>query len=281
MPGWVHSDPHDDGYWKGEGAQRPCARGERCASRDRNGEPALGPRALCTADRDILHRVIEQLPELYLELWMRLGLKGSPDGPRVSGGGKTPPTPLRLDIEALMARMSGTLAVWEERVRVVANLDLDSIGQRRRHGVAMTSMCRTLAAHLDVLLALGPEPTNRYVPEERVTAIPEGVDRYPQPDGSVVVIEELDGGDAANQILELQHAARSKLGYTPRHYDLLTPCWNPDCEERRLRRWDGSAGLEDVIECRNCGTRYEGEQLRRLMVEEELAQQRRARKEAS
>jgi hypothetical protein len=270
------SEDHD------ESAQRPCARGERCASANRNHEPALGPRTLCSADRGILHNTIERLPELYLELWMRLGTKGSSsDGPRVSGGGKTPPTPIRLDIEALMARMIDVLSGWEERVQVIANLNLDSIGRPRRHGVAMTTMCRTLAAHIDVLLALEPEAMNSHISEEKVAKLPENVVALIQLDGSAFVIEDLDGGDAANQILELQHAARSKLGHTPRHHDLLTPCWNPRCEQRMLRRWDGAAGLDDHVECRSCGDQYSGEQLQRLMVEEELAQQRRARKEAS
>ena len=282
MPAWIHSDPTNDSYWKETGEQRPCARGERCASRDHNGEPALGPRVLCTADRDILHRCIEQLPELYLELWMRLGTKNtSSDGPRISGGGKTPPTPIRLDIEALMARMLEILTSWEERVRYVAGLDMSHIGQPRRHGVAITSMCRTLASHLDALLALEPEPMNRSVPETAVQSLPDDAEGHVRPAGWAVLIQDLGGADAALEIFSLHAAARSKLGHTPQHHDLLTPCWNEDCEQRMLRRWDGASGLEDFVECRNCGWKYEGEQLQRLMVEEELAQQRRARKVAS
>ena len=286
MPAWVHSDPSgDDGYWSGEGAQRPCARGERCASRNRNNEPELGPRVLCSADRDFLVKAIENLPELYLELWLRIGDKsGGGDGPRVSGGGKTPSTPLRLDIEALMARIVEVLSSWEERVRAVANLagpDTD-LSRRRRDSVAMYTMCRTLAAHVDALLALGTEPMMRSMDMGAHDRLPEDAVGLVHPSaGWISYHTELDGGDAAREVFALQQAARSKLGHTPRHQDLLTACWNPDCEQRMLRRWDGAAGLDDGVECRNCGERYEGERLARLMTEEELAQQRRARKEAS
>lgn len=286
MPAWVHSDPNaDDGYWSGEGAQQPCARGERCASRDRNNQPALGPRALCSADRDILLRAIENLPELYLELWMRLGHKGSgSDGPRVSGGGKTPPTPIRLDIEALMTRFVEVLSSWEERVRVVARLagpDTDS-SRRRRDSVAITTACRTLAAHVDALLALDAEPMMRSIDVGAHDRLPTDAIGLVHPAaGWISYHTELDGGDAAREIFALQQAGRSKLGHTPRHHDLLTACWNPDCEQRMLRRQDGSAGMDDHVHCRACGAEYAGEHLQRLMVEEELAQQRRAQKQAS
>jgi hypothetical protein len=277
----IHSA--DESY--SDDAQRPCARGERCASRNRNGEPARGPRVLCFADRDFLIAAIQALPEMYLELYMVLGEKGSgSDGPRVSGGGKTPPIPIRPDVDALMRRIIDVLSSWDERVHWVARLagpDTD-LSRRRRDGVAMTTMCRTLSAHVDALLALEPEPMMRDMDLAAYQRLPgDAVGMVHTSAGWISYQTELGGGEAAQEIFTLHAACEAKLGRRPQHHDLLTPCWNENCEQRMLRRWDGSAGMDDHVECRSCGDKYAGEQLQRLMVEEELAQQRRARKEAS
>jgi hypothetical protein len=278
---WVHSA--EEGY--SEEAQRPCARGKWCASRDRNNDPAQGPRALCSVDRDFLIEAIGRLPEMYLELYLILGERGAgSDGPRVSGGGKTPPIPVRPDVDALMRRIVDVLSSWEERVRVVARLSGPDTGlsRRRRDGVAMSTMCRTLAAHVDVLLALEAEPMMRDMDISLHQRLPEDATGFVHTSAGWIGYQtELGGGDAAREIFSLHEACRSKLGWRPQHVDLLTPCWR--CEQRMLRRWDGSTGLDDHVECRaaDCRERYEGERLARLMVEEDLAQQRRARKEAS
>jgi hypothetical protein len=278
---WVHSAP--DGL--GDETQRSCARGKHCASRNSNGEPALGPRALCSADKDFLVAALEALPDMYLELYLILGEKGSGsgDGPRVSGGAKTPPIPIRPDVNALMARIVEELTSWDARVRFIANRDLKGHEERRRAGVAMSTACRTLAANVDVLLALEPETMNRSVAEGVVASRPEDTEGHVRPAGWAILRKELGGADAAVEIFTLFEKCKSKLGWRPQHQDLLTPCWNPDCEQRMLRRWDGSMGLDDFVECRadRCGWKYEGEQLQRLMVAEELAQQRRGQKEAS
>jgi hypothetical protein len=278
---WVHSAPGGIG----DEEQRPCARGKHCASRDRNHEPAVGPRALCSADRDFLVGAIEALPEMYLELYLILGAKGSgSDGPRVSGGGKTPPIPVRPDVDALMRRIVDVMSSWEERVRLVARLSGPdtALSRQRRGGVAMSTICRMLAAHVDALLALEPEPMARDMDLAGHQKLPEDAVGLVHPSAGWISYQtELDGGDAAVEVFSLYEACKSKLGFRPQHQDLLTPCWNPDCEQRMLRRRDGSAGMDDHVHCRACGAEYAGESLRRLMVEEELAQQRRATKEAS
>jgi hypothetical protein len=217
-----------------------------------------------------------------LELYLVLGVKGSgSDGPRVSGGGKTPPIPIRPDVDALMRRIIDVLSSWDERVRLVARLaGPDTTEARlRRGGVAITTICRTLAAHVDALLALEAEPMMRDMDLAGHTRLPGDAAGFVYPAAGWIAYQTmLGGGDAAEEIFTLLEACKSKFGFRPQHQDLLTPCWNPDCEQRMLRRWDGSTGLADHVECRaeNCGWRYEGEQLQRLMVEEELAQQRRA-----
>jgi hypothetical protein len=264
---------------------RPCVRGDRCASRDANGQPALGPRALCDPDRLIVHRGLEQLPELYVELYLRLGARGSQaggDSVRISGRGKHPPVPIRLDIDALMARIVEVLSSWDERVRHVARLsgpDTET-GRHRRGGVALSTMCRTLAAHLDVLLALDAEPMNRTFDEGAVPDLDDDVEGQVRPAGWAVITVTLDGGDAALEILRLCAQARAKLGYTPQDQLLLSRCWDCDAPGKLVRH-DGAAGLDDHVKCDNCGSEYVGPRLVRLMTDEETAAQKRATRKAA
>ena len=273
MSRWIHSDPSaDDGYWNGEGAQRPCARGRWCASRDANGEPALGPRALCSTDRDFLVSAIERLPEMYTELYLRLGEKGAGgDSLRVSGGAKTPPVPINLGTDALMRRMVDVLSSWDERVRFVARLagpDTNE-GRRRRAGVAVDAMCRTLAAHVDALLALEAEPMARDMDISGHPRLPEdAVGVVHTSAGWISYQTDLDGGDAATEIFALHALCRSRLGLTRKSVLLRSRCWDCDASGKLVRE-DGAAGLEDGVTCRACGTEYMGERLARLMADEE------------
>lgn len=269
MTRWIHSDPNaDDGYWSGEGAQRACARGEHCASRDHSGEPALGPRVLCSADRDLLVGAIERLPGMYLELYLRLGDKGTGEGPRVSGGGRSAPIPIRLDISTLMADIAEILTSWDARVRTVARLDMAGADWPRRDSIAMTTTCRILATHVDALLALEPETMNRCVSENAVSALPDDTDGHVRPAGWAITRRDLDGGDAAKEIFDLHRRCRSKLGYTRKDVLLRSRCWQCDAAGK-LVRYDGSAGLDDHVTCQACRTEYVGDRLARLMADEE------------
>lgn len=278
MSGWVHSDPHDDDYWTGEGSQKPCARGKRCVNRSQDGEPALGPRVLCANDRAYLIETITRIPEVYLELYLMLDSKGGNlAGPRVSGGGKTPPVPLRVDVDALMRDVIDVVSSWETRVRDVMNLSTTADTRRRRNGFAVTATCVFLARHVDVVLSLEPALMHRSLDVADAKKLPEDAAGVVHTDSGWIDYETLmSGSDAALELFSLFSRCRSKLGHTPKHQDLITPCWNENCEQRMLRRWDGSAGLEDHVECRACGARYLGEDLVTLMRDEEAALKRRA-----
>lgn len=280
MPGWVHSDPHDDNYWAEDGAQKPCARGDRCVNSDHNGKPALGPRVLCTNDRAYLIKTINRIPEAYLELYLMIGDKVSAaDGPRVSGGGKNPPIPLRADVDALMRNVIDITSSWSERVRTVMNLSEQITTHRRRNGFAMSDTCNFLAKHVDTLLSLEAAWTWRSMDITRVKYLPKDAVAVVHDDAGWLSYETMmSGADAATELFTLFSRCQSKLGHTPRHQDLLTPCWR--CEQRMLRRWDGAAGLEDHVECRSCKTRYLGEDLMTLMQDEEAALKRRSRRDA-
>lgn len=271
MPGWIHSDPHEDNYWAEDGSQKPCARGDRCVNSDSDGKPALGPRVLCANDRAYLVETINRIPEVYLELYLMLGMKsGIPDGPRVSGGGKTAPIPIRADVDALMRNVIDIISSWNERVRTVMNLSEPINTRRRQNGFAMASTCGFLATHVDTLLSLESAWTWRNMDVAHTKDLPKDAIVVAHDDAGWLSYEtELSGADAALELFALFSRCRSKLGHTPKHQDLLTPCWQ--CDQRTLRRWDGAAGLEDHVECRSCETRYLGEDLASLMQEEEVA----------
>lgn len=249
----------------GEEAQRPCARGDRCAERGPGNTPQLGPRAFCTTDRARIASALEWIPTAYIELYMRLGDKGSGVGGRVSGS-RTPPVPPNLGVDALMVDIVRVLGSWDERVRVVANLRELSLAMR--DGVALTTMVRTLSAHLDALLALPEEPMLRSVSIQQAAELPPGTVGNVRPAaGYADVMLDLSGADAGLEILRLHGRARHMLGYTAQHQDLPVPCWN--CGLRTVRRWDGTAGLADEAECMECRERYTADRYALLMREVE------------
>lgn len=272
MTYWAHSNPHqpdaDDG-------QRACALDTRCAERDHKGQAKPGPRVFCSTDRMIIGRSLGWLPEAYDMLHAHLGDKGTGRGERVSSS-RSPSTPLNLEVDSILTDMAGLLEGWAERVRAVAALyqvPADCAGMQRE-AVIVTAAVATLAPHLDALLALPPLPMRRYLTLEQATNLTEDTDAYVHRSG-IYAEPELSGADAGLEILYLHRRARSMLGLNPKHQDLPVPCWNPDCGMKTVRRWDGSAGLEDSAECGSCGERYDHE--RYMLLIRQVAEQQQAK----
>lgn len=282
---WVHSAPED----MTEGGQRPCVRGDHCAGRKsvlgEDGKqvtiPAPTYTAYCMACRSRIANCLADFPKRYVELGERIGdVGGAPSDVRVSGGGGTTSREtINLGVDAFQRHIVEILVSWEERVRFAARLsDIDG---HRRPAVAVKAASGILAAHVDVLLALPHEAMARTLDLARFESIPEGASGVVHPSaGWISYNDEFDGVVAGGEVLSLHYQCLARLGLTPRHHDLLTACW--ECEvPGRLRRWDGTAGLEDVVRCRKCRAEYLGERLVRLMVEEENTLRQRAGKRAS
>lgn len=233
--------------------QKPCARGDRCAERT-NGQPALGPRAFCATDHQIVGRALTWLPAAYVDLHQRLGERTTSRTERVSSS-RTPAVPINLAVDSLLTDMVGLLESWAERVRHVARLSERSTekSRHRRDAVVVVTAVQTLTAHLDVLLALPAEPMPRFLQLRDAAALADGVTGIVRA-YDVIANPELSGADAGLEILHLHARARSMLGLTPRHEDLPVPCWS--CGLKAVRRWDGSAGLADEAECSGCGETY-------------------------
>lgn len=203
-----------------------CRRGPHCAGRDPAGAPAPTPRPVCDRDADELVRVLGELPELFVHLRLALPPCGGV-GERVSGT-RTPPPPLRLDVDALMGELVGITAYWAAEVAAVVGLTtpprrIDGV-QRARDGWALTLACAMLRPRITVLLALAPR----------------WVDGDPEP-------VELDGGDAALELFTLHHRTRSVLGRTRLVHRFREPC--PHCAVKTLTRADGA----DAVLCDSCG----------------------------
>lgn len=275
-----------DQHITGDEGLHDCARGDRCAARKTvlgdDGKYVVVPgqtyRAFCDADVTRIRNCLTDLPRRYVELATRIGDKPTLDGPRVSGGGgAAPPIPINTGVEAFQQQIVEILTSWEERVRDAASLA--DVSGARRAGQAVKVACAVLAAHVHALLALPADSMYRTLDIARAEHVPETADMFFHDGDWLHYNDDLGGIEAGIEILNLHHRCLARLGWTPQHHDLRTACW--DCEVPRLRRWDGTVGLEDHVVCRNCGSEYLGDRLKRLMVEEEKAVQKRQVRQAS
>jgi hypothetical protein len=251
------SGEHDTG-------DRPCARGEHCASASRERladgttvrAPAPGYRAFCDADRDLIGAAVAAFPALHQRLAARIGdfftpevLIRAPFGPAV---------PLRLDVDELMRLIVAAACSWHERVAAVAGLAAPDTQATRgaelglRPQSALIPACRVLGSHLDALLALEPGPLMR-PSSPLLAAVPGGVVTG-RARGSLCLL--LSGADAGNEILRLDYLGRAALLETePGPERLLgVPCRM--CDLRSLRRarppqHDGDPRWHS--ECMTCG----------------------------
>jgi hypothetical protein len=222
----------------------PCAQGEFCASwmpgPDGARVPALGPRALCDADRGRVEAAIPELPRLYVALHGELGRPASggtpvrsPFGPRIA---------LRADVDAVMRLYVEVLVSWHERVAAVDRLSPPP-GPRAdgapsaRDGWYVGRAAGILAPRVSILTALAAEPMRRAVSLREVLLLG---DDMPGIVRSVyaATFPALHGGHAGVEILRLQRIARAILGETrERPVELLgVPCRDPECDMLALRR---------------------------------------------
>jgi len=244
--------------------QRFCSRGQWCASSviiteggETRREPALGPRSFCDRDRGHVERCLEEIPEQYACLAAELGNPSSagaairvPFGPRV---------PIRVDIDALMKLMAESLVSWHERVAAVARLDFPSprLSRMRREAQAVQRAQLVLSAHLDALLALGPEPMTRAYSLRDLEGFPEDAPGVVHSVFAEIVLD-LSGADAGLEVINLRHLARATLGETKAKPEELVgvPCRADGCGWRTVYRAElpsHEGEPEWWTECARCG----------------------------
>jgi hypothetical protein len=223
--------------------QRQCARADWCADpriiRHPDGTttrlPALVYQAFCQYDRSMIAHCLTELPAAHARLEHEIGEHPTRDATIRTPFG--PVLPLRADVDALIRDLAAVLGSWHERTAAVASLTAPATSVREL-GRQITAAAAVLAAHLDVLLALPPEPMHRVMhplaaEDHWDIARVHGIVR---PDGQAHMLLPLSGADAGNEILRLHYRARSILGETraaPESFDGV-PCRN--CEDMALER---------------------------------------------
>lgn len=254
-------DQESNYYTADDSEQRLCAQGDYCRGyriEDNKRLPALTPRAFCVPCTALIDRHLDEIPELYARLFAELGNKGQ-GGERVSGS-RTPPVPVRLDIDALMREIVDVLASWDERVRVAAGLSFPGTepARRRRDGIAVALYVQTLGGHMTTLLGLEGEATRRDIPLEDVQLGDTGIVHVSA--GYASVNRDLSGADAGLEILALHRRARAKLAETRLRERLDVPC--PGCDALSMERVSGS---DHAAECSLCDRKLD-EDAYRLLV---------------
>lgn len=259
-----------------------------CPGPHRGKEPPLTSQPLCDFCRDLVKKAIEQLPEEYVTAYLALepGQRGRDDDGGRRSRSADAPLPLDAEADALMRRMLEVVLSWHGPVVMAAKLahTLPASSRTSPSGVALSSTCALLVAHLDTLLALPVQPMSRSVPPGRVR----NVSRAPIPslteqtvwttvtvplladdtlgriraDGRAIVIVDLDGVAAGLEMIELARDAERTLGRTLRTVNLERPCPNPECGEAELHHTEG----DDFVRCRACGEKHFATQYDRLAV---------------
>jgi len=246
--------------------QRPCARGLRCRSSETtisdDGEsvttPALGYDTFCQSDRNAIARALSGLPEQWVRVWQELPVKAAA-GEHVTMS-RTAPVPLSMAADALLREVSAVLCSWDEQVRMAAGLTLPDtqLARQRRDGPVIAAVVRTLAAHLDRLLALPAGPMSRSFELHDLAKIPEGTyGRTNTIGGYCEVTVELSGADAGDEILNLAYRCRAFLGETRLRERLSCPCPDPSCNGFTLEKVQGSNYAAECTSCQRLMT--EGE----------------------
>jgi hypothetical protein len=240
----------------------PCARGRSCAEADYQGNPVLCPRAFCEKDREWISASITGLPENYTRLRLLLA-RSQQQQERVSGS-REAPIPLATDIEAFMREIVHIACGWEEQVRAVASLS-DHPDGHRRDGVALTQACRTLAAHLSILLTLAPEEKVRLMSLADLYDTDLDFSIWWDTAGDAWAYTTMDGTDAGLEFLRLNGRARGMLGLNRgRRRITEVPC--DECQGSTLVQWEGFlGGWDPVIKCTNCPNAYIGPRFELLM----------------
>lgn len=257
-----------------------------CPGPHRGKEPPLTAQPLCDFCKELVRKAIKLLPEQYVAAYLALepGQRGRDDDGGRRSRSADAPLPLDAEADALMRRILEVVLSWHGPVVAAAKLahTLPTSPRMSTSGVALSSTCALLAAHLDTLLALPTQPMTRSVPRGRVR----NVSRAPIPslteqtvwttvttplladdtlgriraDGRAIVIADLSGVDAGLEMLELVRDAERTLGRTQRSTPLDRPC--PGCDEVALVLGEG----DDFVRCTACGEKHWAADYPRLAV---------------
>lgn len=204
------------------------------------GGPTLTRRGLCETCALYVERALAELPTDYTELHLLLSSGDSGIQEVLVTSSEELKVPIRLSVEALMARMVAEAQAWAEPVAELLLIDWDTDQMSRcRPGFRLQRAAQLLSNALDTLLGLG-------VQEHRHALDSDWLVR--------------DGVDAAIEFLHLHDLTRSVCGMTRLIHKLPAPC--PRCERLTLVRHNGC----EHVTCEGCGVRWPEDQYQRLTL---------------
>lgn len=199
-----------------------CRAGSHCRGRTGINPAQATSRGLCLACERYGRYAIGKLPEDYTILSLNIGKGSSGFGAGIPSHRAEAPIPIRVDIDALMARMRRVLLTWERDVRYAARLSVVP-PWGVRHGVEIDRATGILVEHYSVLLAL---------------QLPHSA---------------LDGIDAVMELTDLHHRYRKLIGEAALWEWRELPCpsspFSDGCGAQSLGFWVGT----NRVECVECG----------------------------
>ncbi|MFI6510093.1 hypothetical protein ACIBCT_21015 [Streptosporangium sp. NPDC050855] len=170
--------------------------------------------------------------------------------------------------DELLRDVVAVMVSWWERVAAVARLNVPEFGSQRAVSYdVVRSACSVLAAHVDALLALEPQPMMRSISLREASDLPAGTTGLVHRSAEYAdVLLDLDGARAGLEVLQLHYRCRRQVGETDvpaRH--LPTPCQTP-CGYKQLFEVLNGDGEFDGAKCRQCGTTYTAQEYRDLVT---------------
>jgi hypothetical protein len=199
-----------------------CARGEHCANATTDDGATVAawadlPSPFCDRDTGTIAHVLTGLPEWYVALHLNMGEKPRGHHDRVSGGSRTPPVPVRLDVDALIRDMVLILMSWDERIADAHQLTRPAtwLSRYRRDQVTIVATVNALTPRLPDLLQLPAQAMIRMYSLSAAADLPKGATgRVHRSAGFAEVYADLDGAAAGLELLRLDYRCRRTLGHT-------------------------------------------------------------------
>lgn len=254
---WPHSDPTDapatpdytdhrcerDGCrdWRDD---HDCLL-EGCPPRPANDwrdhqRPNPTPQTFCRFCTSLVVRKLNELPEMYVSLYLALE-PGSTAGDQRVSGSRTAPLPLSAEVEALMVETVQLLQGTEEALRAYLGWEHPTTRQTPQHvkgylgpergGFTITRTVQFLTAHVESLLVLPHDDGQPHV-------------------GNVL----LDHHRKIRRVIGLHEGDRVTAPRRPE------PC--PNCERKAMREPVGEA----TVECGYCGKSWPKDKYERMFA---------------
>jgi hypothetical protein len=181
---------------------------------------------------------------------------------------KSAPIPISLAADELLRDLASVMVSWWERVAVVARLRVPDTeaSQRLVSYDTIRSACSVLAAHVDALLALEPQPMMRSISLREASDLPAGTVGLVHRSAEYAdVLLDLDGADAGLEVLQLHHRCRRQIGEVdPSARRMPTPC---RCGFSELFEILDVNGEFNGAQCRQCRSEYTAETYKDLVHE--------------